>query len=183
MVLPMALPPTVRPATRADITRETALGQPDSTLARISAAMVAEALPDTTPQISPTTSLQMELTRSALRRRRIASWAPGTFRDAMEWKGFSSAVATAMPIISNRIPRKIMASKMQKATTILLPAITWSETREMVPEIRIVMKKIVTTHRIFFLFSRFMASGSFFATNIHLFRRTLYSNKRRQQTG
>ena len=36
------------------------------------------------PQMSPTTSLQMELTRSALRRSRMASWEPGTFRAAME---------------------------------------------------------------------------------------------------
>ena len=80
----MALPPTVSPATSADMTRETPRGQPTSTWVRISAAMVADALPETTPQISPTTSLQMELTRSALRRSRMASWEPGTFRAAME---------------------------------------------------------------------------------------------------
>ena len=73
MVLPMALPPTVSPATNADISRPTPLGHPTSTWFSTSNAMVAEAEPDTTPQISPTTSLQMELTRSALRSRRMAS--------------------------------------------------------------------------------------------------------------
>ena len=43
-VFPMALPPTVRPATRADITRDTILGQVNSKLFRICAAMVAEAI-------------------------------------------------------------------------------------------------------------------------------------------
>ena len=80
----MAFPPTVRPAAKADIIRETPLGQPTSALARISVAMVAEAEPETTPQISPNTSLQMELTRYALRSKRMASWAPGTFLDAIE---------------------------------------------------------------------------------------------------
>ena len=57
------------------------------------------------------------------------------------------------------------------AASTLLFAITSSDTRENVPEIRIVMTKIVTTHLMFFLFSRFMASGSVFATRILLLRR------------
>ncbi len=61
--LPTALPPTVRPAAKADISSEMICGQEQSKFARMEAAMVADALPDTTPQISPTTSLQIELTR------------------------------------------------------------------------------------------------------------------------
>ena len=48
------------------------------------AAIVADADPETTPHISPTTSLQIELTRSALLKRRIASALPGTLRAAIE---------------------------------------------------------------------------------------------------
>ena len=65
--LPMAFPPTVNAATKLDISSDTISGQPNSKFAKICAAMVADAEPDTTPQISPTTSLQMELTRSAFR--------------------------------------------------------------------------------------------------------------------
>ena len=83
-VLPMAFPPTVRAATSADMTRDTTCGQEKVKCVRIWDAMVAEAEPETTPQISPTTSLQMELTRSALRSKEIAYLAPGTFRAAME---------------------------------------------------------------------------------------------------
>ena len=83
-VLPMALPPTVRPAASEDMAREIPLGQSGWVFVKIRAVMVADALPDTTPQISPTTSQQIELTRSALRSRRMACWAPITFRAAME---------------------------------------------------------------------------------------------------
>ena len=69
--MPIALPPTVNPAANADIIREIPLGHPTCALAKINAAIVADAEPDTTPQMSPTTSLQIELTRSALRRRRM----------------------------------------------------------------------------------------------------------------
>ena len=71
-VLPIALPPTVNPATSADIKSVTSCGTEKAKFCSTCAAMVAEAEPETTPQISPTTSLQMELTRSALRRSWIA---------------------------------------------------------------------------------------------------------------
>ena len=83
-VLPTAFPPTVKPATSADIIRDIILGHEKSKLYKICAAIVAEAEPETTPQISPTTSLQMELTRSAFRSSRMASCAPGIFRAAIE---------------------------------------------------------------------------------------------------
>ena len=159
-VLPIALPPTVNPAANADIIREIPLGHPTCALAKINAAIVADAEPDTTPQMSPTTSLQIELTRSALRKRRIASWAPGTFREAMEWNGFSSADATAIPIMSKIMPTKIITSRIKKATSRLLFAITSSDTREMVPEIKIVTKNMVTTHLVVLFRSRLEASGS-----------------------
>lgn len=83
-VLPMALPPTVKPATNADIKSVATWGNVNEKFCRICAAMVAEAEPETTPQISPITSLQMELTRSAFRKSRMACMLPGTFRAAME---------------------------------------------------------------------------------------------------
>ena len=128
--------------------------------------MVAEAEPETTPQISPTTSLQMELTRSAFRSRRMDSWAPGTFRAAMEWKGFSSAVATAIPTISKTIPIRMITSRIAKASRVPLTSMMASEIRLMVPEIKIVTKKIVTTHLTFLFRSRLDASGSAFAKRI-----------------
>ena len=125
--------------------------------------MVAEAEPDTTPQMSPTTSLQMELTRSAFRRRLMAALAPGTFRAAMAWKGFSSAVATAIPIISKIIPMKIMARRMRNATAVELFSMRMSDRKEIAPEIRMVTRKMVITYLICFFRSRLEASGSAFA--------------------
>ena len=80
----MAFPPTVRPATMADMTRGITCLAENVKCCMTCTAMVAEAEPDTTPQMSPTTSLQMELTRSAFRSSLIDYLAPGTFRAAME---------------------------------------------------------------------------------------------------
>ena len=159
-VLPIAFPPTVTPATSADIISETILGHVKSKLCSTCAAMVADAEPDTTPQISPTTSLQMELTRSALRKRRIASMLPGTFLEAIEWKGFSSADVTATPITSKMIPSKTIANSIKKATGIVLESIIMSETKEIVPETMIVTIKMETTQRIVLFRAFFNAEGS-----------------------
>ena len=84
MDLPKALPPTVIPATRADIksctARDKTVGMPMTAWV----AMTAEAEPEMTPQISPTTSLQKEETRYAFRSSRMASVASGIFFAAME---------------------------------------------------------------------------------------------------
>ena len=164
-VLPIALPPTVSAATVADMVRVMSLGQEKPGMVAItSAAIMADAEPDTTPQISPMTSLQMELTLSALRSSLIASWAPGTFLAAMEWKGFSSAEVTATPIISNTIPTMTMISRIRNATRILLFHIISSERKLMVPEINRVTIKICSTHFLVLLFSFLIASESGFAT-------------------
>ena len=166
--LPMALPPTVRPATKADIPKEMIWGMEKSKFARICVTMAAEALPDTTPQISPITSQQMLLTLSALRKRLIASWAPITFRAAIEWKGFSSAEVTATPIISKTIPISTMNSKITNATAIVLTAISWEEQNEMSAEIAMVRKKMVIIHFTFVCFPFFLLSESDFDTIIPL---------------
>ena len=49
--------------------------------------MAAPAVPLTTPQMSPMTSLQKLDTRGALRIRRMDWRAPWIFRAAMEWEG------------------------------------------------------------------------------------------------
>ena len=71
MLLPMALPPTVKPATKADIPKEISWGMEKSKFERICATMAADALPDITPQMSPITSQQTLLTLSAFRKSRI----------------------------------------------------------------------------------------------------------------
>ena len=54
------------------------------------------------------------------------------------------------------IPIKIMANRIIKATSIELLAIRTSDVKEIVPDTRIVTKKMVTTHRIV-LFRSFLA--------------------------
>src|SRR5450756_2091194 len=77
--------------------------------------MAAPAVPLTTLQMSPTTSLQMLDTLDAFRISRMECLAPRNFREAMEWKGVSSAAVTAMPIISKTMPTAIMTMTTKKA--------------------------------------------------------------------
>ena len=56
-----------------------------------------------------------------------------------------------------------MARRIRKAMPIELFSIMMSDKKEMVPEIKIVAKKILTTHLIVFSRSRLAATGSFFA--------------------
>ena len=58
----------------------------------------------------------------------------------------------------------MITSKIRKATGMELPDIIRSERREMVPETRMVTRKIVTTQRIVFCRSRVFAAASDFAT-------------------
>src|SRR5699024_10303339 len=71
--------------------------------------------PDIIPLISPTTSLQKLDTGPALRIKYIAILASLIRFDAIEWKGFSSALVIAIPIISNIIPIIIIMFKVKKA--------------------------------------------------------------------
>ena len=80
--------------------------------------MTAEAEPETTPQMSPTTSLQKEDTLGALRMRRMASLASGRLRAAIEWKGCSDAVVTETPMMSNRMPTSTMENSTTKASPV-----------------------------------------------------------------
>ena len=63
-------------------------------------------------------------------------------------------------MISKMIPTRMMANRIKKATAIVELAITISESSEMVPEMAMVTRKIVTTQRTVFCRSRFAAAGS-----------------------
>ena len=157
---PSALPPTVKPATKADIPKLTKFPLVRSKLVIICAAMVAAAAPETTPQMSPMTSLQIEATRSACRSSIIHSLAPGTFFAAMEWNGLSSAEVTATPMMSNTMPKRTMINKIRKATAIPERAIKLEDVKEMVPETAMVVKKMrITQRRLDLLFFRSCFAG------------------------
>ena len=71
-----------------------------------------------------------------------------------------------MPMMSKIIPIKIIVSRIKKAERIPLVLIISSETKEMVPEMTMVTKKIVTTQRIVLFRSFFIAAGSDLDTRI-----------------
>ena len=82
-VFPTAFPPTVTAATSALIPSVTIVAFVLSMPSTARAAMTAAAEPEMTPQISPMTSLQNELTRFAFRSSFSASGASATLRDAI----------------------------------------------------------------------------------------------------
>lgn len=115
--MPKAFPPTVRDAVRemSDTPKmevfKRVVMEP---ILRMRTAMVE---PLTMPAMSPTTSLQKFDTGPALLTRLKASLAPWIFRDAMALKGFLSAEATAMPIMSKTMPMSMIPkSKMNPGT-------------------------------------------------------------------
>ena len=69
-----------------------------------------------------------------------------------------------MPMMSKTIPIKIIVSRIKKAVKIPLLLITSSEMNEIVPDMTMVTKKMVTTHRIVLLRAFFKAAGSAFDT-------------------
>ena len=93
---------------------------------------------------------------------------PGTLRAAMAWKGFSSAVATAIPMTSKIIPIKMIPRRIKKAVTMPLRSMTSSEISEISPETTMVTKKMVITQRICLLRSFFAAAGSVLDTFVRL---------------
>ena len=145
-ILAQALPAIVTPDTSADMISCATVSE--LSMVRARTATTAEAEPDTTPQISPTTSLQKLETFSALRSRCRASAAPGTFLAAMAWKGFSSADITATPMISNTMPSATISKSTRNASTSPAPSSTVEEKNEIVEEITTATKKTVTIHRI-----------------------------------
>ena len=74
-----------------------------------------------------------------------------------------------MPMMSKIIPTRMIASRIKKAVNIPLFCITSSETNEMMPEMTMVTKKMVTTQRIVLLRIFFMAAGSALDTSINPF--------------
>ena len=78
-------------------------------------------------------------------------------------------MATAMPIMSKMIPIKMMVSKIKKAARVPLAAITSSERKEMVPEMTMVTKKMVTTQRTVLFRSFFKVAASDFDTDVYPF--------------
>ena len=82
--LPQAFPPTVSPAASADIESVIASSCMLGCIDHTRTAIVADAEPEITPQISPITSLQKDDTRPAFRMSFRASPASGTLREAIE---------------------------------------------------------------------------------------------------
>lgn len=80
----------------------------------IFATMLAPAAPERTPQTSPITSLQMELTLSAFLIKLMACLLPLTFLAAIAVNGSSEHDATARPIMSNKM---LTATKISITTT------------------------------------------------------------------
>ena len=78
----------------------------------------------------------------------------------MEWNGRSSADVTATPITSNKIPSRIIISKIINATIILLSDINSVEAKDITAEITMVTKKIMITQRMFLFRSFFVELGS-----------------------
>ena len=79
----MALPPMVKDAVSPVTTRGVSTPLVPSWLMSCT-EMVAPVAPEMTPQISPTASLHSDATFSAFFSSQIASFAPGTRREAME---------------------------------------------------------------------------------------------------
>ena len=69
-----------------------------------------------------------------------------------------------MPMMSKMIPMKIIANRIKKAETIPLLLMTSSEINEIVPEMTMVTKKMVTTQRIVLFRAFFKVAGSVFDT-------------------
>ena len=69
-----------------------------------------------------------------------------------------------MPMMSKIIPIRIIASRIKKAVTIPLLLITSSDTNEIVPDMTMVTKKMVITHRIVLFLAFLRAAGSAFDT-------------------
>ena len=106
LVLPKALPVIVRDAINA-VVINTTKEVFKLNLVAIEVATSTPAEPDTTPQTSPTTSLQIDANLSEFFKSFTEWWDPFTFLDAIEWNGVSSWAVIATPIISNIIDIKI----------------------------------------------------------------------------
>ena len=111
------------------------------------AAMTAEAEPEMTPQISPMTSLQNELTRFAFRSSRNASGASATLRDAIAWNGASGQAVTATPMMSNRMPRPMNTASTSAAAAAPAPLRLVSDARLNAADRTMARKKTCTAHR------------------------------------
>ena len=105
-VLPKAFPPIVKAAIRDVVTKVTT-NILICVVVDIITDIIALADPEMIPQISPTTSLQKDDTLAAFLINSTAISEPFTFLAFIEWKGLTSADATAIPIISKIIPIKI----------------------------------------------------------------------------
>ena len=110
---PIAFPPTVKAETTALSTNCKLKFIPNCSV--IFTAINALIAPLNTPQISPITSAQIFDTLGAFLINFIESLEPSTFLVALAWNSFSLATVTATPIISNIIPIKITAIKINIA--------------------------------------------------------------------
>ena len=102
---PIALPPTIILEIIDDTTNAEIVGLTFNLLA-IKIAIIAPILPETIPHISPIISLQKLAILLEFLINLILSLEPLILLDAFAWKVDSSAVNTAVPIISKIIPIK-----------------------------------------------------------------------------
>ena len=114
--LPMALPPMVNDDTMAVINIDNNIKFVFNILLKL-LAIVMEQAPDTTPHISPITSLQKLDNLSVFCLNLTANLAPFTFLEAIELNTLISEAVTDTPIISNITPINI------NINTIIMPIV------------------------------------------------------------
>lgn len=114
----IAFPPTVKDEMNADKTTDIIVLLILNFVDR-DIASTAPKPPETIPQTSPITSLQIEDILLPLFIKVNASLAPFTLADDMEWNVASFAVIPAVPIASNKIPIDITETIMMNKTTSL----------------------------------------------------------------
>ena len=122
----------------------------------ILATMLALAVPDKIPHMSPITSFRTELTLSAFLTKEIACLLPLTFLAAMAVKCSMLLDATAKPIISDIIEIKIKTKMTITATKIAEPSRTSSLNKLNDKETDMAKIKIIIGHtQVFLFFVRF----------------------------
>lgn len=144
--LPRALPPTVSAATDAVISRLSKKLFKAGAVLIMYATTVAEAEPLIIPQMSPITSLQKFETLSLDFISFIARAECLTLRAAIEWKGDSVAVVTAIPTMSNNMPVRIIKSRMKSAIHIFTISITPLDSTVKNADMVKVIIMVLTTH-------------------------------------
>lgn len=122
---------------------------------------VVPAAPETTPQMSPATSLQTLDTLAAFLISHRACLAPGSFLAAMATKGGWSALATAMPMMSVMMPIATSSSTVRVATAMPAPARAAEEDQLMSMDRPKDRKNTISTQLAAFFFPFFFCEAIF----------------------